>query len=100
MPNGLRSPSQHGDGRIVDVDPQLRSHCKAAQRPAGRRRASVRRRALTDVEQPVGTKLEAVGLVIAFARQSVDYYRALVGDVIAVRIAQPDYSPAPPADCL
>ena len=31
--------------------------------------------------------------MIAFARQAVDYDRALVGDVIAVRIAQPDYSP-------
>src|SRR6266404_215005 len=91
-----KSRRNYGDGRIVDVNPQHARIVKPLSRPAGRRCASVRRRALPDVEKPVGTKLEAVGLVITFARQAVDYYRALVGDVIAVRIAQPDYSPSAP----
>src|SRR5262245_48879145 len=81
--------------RIVNINAQNGSVQGTLRRQTGLGAARVSRRALAKIEKAVRAELEPVSLVIALARQVIDYYGFLVRNVITVQVTQPDDSTDP-----
>src|ERR1044072_1581546 len=83
---------EYVDRRVVHINAEYgcveRTLCRAPKSCD----AVVCRRPLTYVKQAVRAEFDAVCLVIAFAGQAVNYDCDVVGNVIAVCVAQTDYA--------